>query len=440
MGRSSNRINSGDTAALATLVHTSTESVYDLCQVTGSGTYANQYAVMNATHGDMHSCMVAVGSYIGGDNSWFSCLTTSDFLAGGGPTMIKSPAEVVTPNKSQIVPLPYYIPGSFYDEVLQRYENKILLHLHVLCLIQKVKGRPFKALLLELILCGNGATLSDGALGRLGLLAKQHGFHIIVDEVMTGGRLGASEKAKMLYLQSKPKEFQDAVAFVTMGKWLGCGVVLVRRTLKYCLLPTQDQPRGMTTDFLPCNSAIDRWETVASTKLEVFHERRAEVLKALKLTETEAWGEGLLIFAPLRRTDAKQGLKNRFVPMLSKTPIDTSSIPRRHNNDWSKWKINSSIVDGVSEWVSYHDPGDLDVYTVLKGFVRAGPGMKGTKSYFTVEEVRQAFLPKRSNNDVRKVLEAAQAAGILQEQKKTRKRIHVWFISQKALPPTHTAL
>ena len=52
--------------------------------------------------------------------------------------------------------------------------------------------------MMELILAGNGASLSNRFLIKLAKLAELHDFNIIVDEIMTGGRVpmhwGAEDK------------------------------------------------------------------------------------------------------------------------------------------------------------------------------------------------------------------------------------------------------
>ena len=79
--------------------------------------------------------------------------------------------------------------------------------------------------LMEISLASNGTTLSDRALTILGELAGLiHDFDIVVDEIMTGGHT-----KKMLSTMEKPKIFQKAVEFITMGKWLKCGMVLASK-------------------------------------------------------------------------------------------------------------------------------------------------------------------------------------------------------------------
>ena len=76
-------------------------------------------------------------------------------------------------------------------------------------------------ILMEITLASNGSTISDRALTILGELAHLHKFGIVVDEIMTGGRTKT-----MLSTMEKPKIFQKSVEFITMGKWLKCGMVL----------------------------------------------------------------------------------------------------------------------------------------------------------------------------------------------------------------------
>ena len=45
-------------------------------------------------------------------------------------------------------------------------------------------------------------------------------------------------------------------------------------------------------------------------------DRRRAVLKCFRVPTVDAWGIGLLICAPVRRTDSKGGLKFRFLPII----------------------------------------------------------------------------------------------------------------------------
>ena len=78
----------------------------------------------------------------------------------------------------------------------------------------------------------------------LGELACLHDFGLVVAEIMTGGRT-----KKMLITMEKPKIFQQTVEFMTMGKWLKCGMVLAskqQQTILHDLLSRQ-LPCGAST-------------------------------------------------------------------------------------------------------------------------------------------------------------------------------------------------
>ena len=97
---------------------------------------------------------------------------------------------------------------------------------------------------MEITLASNGSTVRDRALTILGHLAHLHDFGIVVDEIMTGGHTKT-----MLSTMEKPKIFQKSVEFITMGKWLKCGMVLGskrQQTIRNKLLSKQ-LPRGAST-------------------------------------------------------------------------------------------------------------------------------------------------------------------------------------------------
>ena len=66
-------------------------------------------------------------------------------------------------------------------------QNECLEHLHIQCLYRKEMKNNITAILMEITLASNGATLSDHALTNFRELAHLHDFSIVVDEVMTGG-------------------------------------------------------------------------------------------------------------------------------------------------------------------------------------------------------------------------------------------------------------
>jgi hypothetical protein len=171
-------------------------------------------------------------------------------------------------------------------------------------------GKPIKAIFLELVLAGNGASLSDRALEKIALLSHKHDFSIIVDEIMTGGRTGT-----MLHLLTKPKEFIQCVSHVTFGKWPQCGMILVSKAHhdagEQKKRVSAQRSNSTCIDFkqiIPC------WNKVVSL-LGRAQVRRDVVLKKIKCKSDDAWGIGCLIFVPHKNNTAN-GLKNRILPLL----------------------------------------------------------------------------------------------------------------------------
>ena len=131
--------------------------------------------------------------------------------------------------QEQTVPLPYNIPGDWLpDARLCNYKRYCLDHLHETLLFAFFSGKPYKAILLEYILGGNGAELLIEFLTSLSYLLKLFGVVVVADEVLTGGRVGPG----IAMTTSMPSEFKKSVEFITLGKFMGCGLVLQRKQPK----------------------------------------------------------------------------------------------------------------------------------------------------------------------------------------------------------------
>ena len=98
------------------------------------------------------------------------------------------------------------------------------------------------AILMEITLAWNGVTLSDCALTILGELARLHDFGLVMVETMTCGWT-----KKILLTMEKPKMVQQAVEFITMGKWLKCGMVLASKQQQTII-------RDLLSRQLPCGA------------------------------------------------------------------------------------------------------------------------------------------------------------------------------------------
>lgn len=311
-----------------------------------SGTDANMWSLFEATGSVSSSCAVAAGCYVGGEGSLQSW-STSHFCNKHNVCRLKSPSEATDIAKEITLPLPYYIPSSahmkdtLFLSNLEYLEDMCLKEIHLRCIKYKLDGKPLKALLMEILLAANGGELSNRFLIALAKLAKHHEFCIIVDEIMTGGRA----TTQLLLTLTTPVEFQEAVRFVTLGKWMGIGVCLENVKYKSCA-DDQLPNRGLST-LMNIANALDCVRYIEQN-ISSIPNRRGTVLKKLKVTEEQAWGKGLIVFIPKRRSDSLRALKNRYLPMLSSSPIST--IPM-HGKSEPKEDICKRIREYVALWI-----------------------------------------------------------------------------------------
>ena len=364
---------------------------FTLQKVLACGSDANLFAIAEATDGDPSRCLVGCGSYVSGDHGCLQTWSTSEFDVRDNLALVQT--ENVHPTaRCRTIPLPYHIPCKHCQNgkpFLQDLEVKCLDEIHVRCLTATLQNMPYKAMFLEPILAGNGASLSQAFLKKLGKLARHHKFHLVVDEIMTGGRTG-----KMLHTHLLPHEFQKVVSHITMGKWIGVGIVL-----QNCKLRTYDKvqqgSRGVTTalDFF---ESTHNWQCVVS-QLHLTEVRRVAVLKKLKVKEEDAWGAGVLIFVPICRLDSKAGLKSRLLPFITvDTPIDTVKFSKR--NAYSKESCCLSVTGAVTNWLnivaSECDPTDRAVCSAISSTFR--------REFFQLKEHRDHLSPQVENKTIEK--------------------------------------
>ena len=240
---------------LESTVIMATTNDYRLDTCTANGTLANSTAmqILSAEYFDPAcTIMVASRSYVGGSGLGFQSdiwvrRSTTTLSPAGNLAFVKGPYDptVTVEARHCTCPLPYFIETNYDPDpnFIAHYEDQCLDELHATCLLATLQKRPVRGILLELMLAGNGASLSDRTLARLGKLASHHDFWFIVDEVMTGGRVDGS----FLLVQQAPQEFKERVKYVTMGKWMGLGMVLSNRMYPIDALP---QPAVVSPQLL----------------------------------------------------------------------------------------------------------------------------------------------------------------------------------------------
>ena len=228
--------------------------------------------------------------YVSGDSAPLQSWSTSAFEIGSGPAGIIGPEDpkISSFTLQHTIALPYSIEGAMSYDDLHLYEDKCLEHLQILCLYNKVMKNKVTCILLEISLASNGATLSYHALTILGELAHLHDFGIVVDEIMTGGHT-----KKMLSTMEKPKIFQQALEFITIGKWSKCGMVLASKRQQTILqdISSRQPPCGASTG-IDGNEAYTIFSEVVN-HLENVDARLGAVLRKCRVKENDAWGKGL---------------------------------------------------------------------------------------------------------------------------------------------------
>ena len=124
----------------------------------------NLFAVTALTSGNTECCLIACGSYISSDRGVLQSWSMSSFEIENGPCTITASddKDVSQFTKCHTVALPYAIPGCYKDDKKAIHDEDVCLkHLHTRCLFQKIIHRPSNTFLMELILAGNGASLTE---------------------------------------------------------------------------------------------------------------------------------------------------------------------------------------------------------------------------------------------------------------------------------------
>ena len=420
---------------LRSIINRTTKGFFSLEKLTPNGSDANLFAITSLSNGDTNGVLVGCGSYIAGDLGPLQHWSTAKFHIDNGPGYIHDPSDISEVSHSarvRTVALPYLIPGTMEDSRRHAYEDVCLSQLHIRCLYQTTIQQPITVLFLELLLASNGCILSDRFLHKLGLLSSHHGFRIIVDEILTGARTSG-----LLLTMSKPRSFIDQVAFVTLGKWCKCGLVLTGRNHDLILDKKKDllDLRGVTTG-LNCSKPLPYFQALETMLHDITMRREKCLLKFPSLMEEESWGVGLIIFIPRRIMGTRMGTQNRLLPLLNDTPPDQiRSIPEPL---WSKTCVNEKTFHCVILWT--HQPLFIHSthmeyhYLCVYHMVRYLVDNHITHQWLTTNHLHQSITltvagcEKATIRTTTNILRSIEKAGLLKKQMKTKRRLHGWTI------------
>ncbi len=317
---------------------------FQLYSVQMCGTDANAIAISLVTDYDYSRCLFGIRSYIGGDEC-HQALSSSGYQGRNGLAMPKPFDEASPQCQRQTIPLPYHVPSEHYStNSLRVYENRCLVHMHQRLFCAALSGKPFKAILLEYVLGGNGGELTLLFLEKLGRLLKHFNVSVIVDEILTGGRTGDS----VAMTSEMPPEFVERIECITMGKFVGCGLVLCRQG-RDCSIEVL---RGFSTSA-DCGLPSKMWEEVVKRlKLGMLEKRRAKVLKLMRCDgpskKEDHWGRGLQIYTSYSRGSITQGLRNRCLPRLEESKLIKNSCTR---TQWTRLTVCNALIERSDEWI-----------------------------------------------------------------------------------------
>lgn len=317
---------------------------FQLHNCLSSGTNANQDAMLLATDNELGEGLYAQGSYLGG-NPYLQKMSTTMYSPAAELSVPKYPENATEKCILQTVVLPHFVDSrAFSSKARNNYEDRCLRQLHKILVMAKLAGKPKRAILLELMLGGNGGKLSHRYLAKLGVLLKKFEVIVVVDEVLTGGRVGPA----MTMTENTPPEFFECVEYITMGKFMHCALILKKQPKR----PTRQDPlRGTSTSQSMAEPAA-LWNKVAEMiEAGVIPERRQQVLKKMKLRDgsEQVWGHGLFIVTSKRRPQMTRGLKNRCLPMMELTSnIKTLNCLK---SKWNRSSLAQALYDGGVEWM-----------------------------------------------------------------------------------------
>lgn len=321
---------------------------YRLNSLLSSGSAANDKAVLFATGLNQTLCLFAAGCYVSGSGlsqQW----STSDYSSDKKLGLVMSPEKCDVKALSNIVPFPYHVPHSeLRDDNLKCMEEKCLESLSVKLLIASLQGVPFKALLFEYISSGTGGTLTTRFLLRLAAVLKRFNVVIIADEIMTGCRVGPS----LTMTTGFPKEFQERVAFITLGKSFGCGMLIDKVSNTFTIM----KERGTSTEIK--HESVYPYLRMIQEGISAGYitSKRSKVLDCLDVSKNlnHHWGEGLMIFTSRARHKVLRTLKCRCLPRLEISP-QTKITTKGTLCKWTRITVNEHLKDACDLWLAHNE-------------------------------------------------------------------------------------
>ena len=286
-------------------------------KITACASDAIRYA-MDICTGTTGVALIAFATYVGGDPDQ-ACMAASQ------------DGSEATPDERCVLPMPYQREAAANPSAdAARLEHDCIQSLHQLVLAGSLRGRPVRAVLLDLVNGSCGLAVRHGFLERLGRHCKALGVRIVLDETLTWARTSglvegrpAAGAKSLLALDALPAHIAEALdpRYVVGGKSLSIGVVWVGKPGT-----AAEQGRGWSTgvgdDRLDYAAAVATYLLEKATP-EALAEVRARCERMLTHAGArhgiECWGQGLLLFSSVRlsaRGRAQNYTTGRMLPTL----------------------------------------------------------------------------------------------------------------------------
>ena len=327
---------------LASIVQEHTQGKFTCERVCENGTKANCDSICLATKAQSDRVLYASGCYISGDEGLLIERSVVEYSNHIYKTLKRQEDSPVSEDHFDTIALPYYLDQNIDNTELVEYENKCLMDLEIRIHLSEImpKRRSYKALFMELMLAQNGAGLSNRAIEGIARICKKNNITIIVDEIMTGGRVSSDN---ILLVMTAPESFLDAVEYVTLGKWMGrgsgqkgMGMVLIKTEA----FKEKERRIGQSRDSLGgvrVDDIIPQWIWLAKN-IQRIPMLRARVLGHFGLeSDVNVWGQGLMIFSSLVDIKSTAGVKNRLLIKLHGEEID-------HKKFDSVWDMSNVLL------------------------------------------------------------------------------------------------
>ena len=326
----------------------------------------------------LSKCIIPCGSYVSGDRSVLQGFSTSHYDYSGYALISPPCHNHISDNGHQVaLPFPYYIPGCENEFDLEDMENQCFHSLKVYFFISLMNGIKINALLLEIILACNGATMSNRYFTKLGKFCTKFDVSVILDEILTSGRTGGT----MLMWHDLPTGLQDAVAFITVAKWTETGIMLQNPRHPFIKAHKKIMHKLPMRGF---STAMDKQRLLLYLSVGYYLQgdisvRKQEVLQQMDILEEETWGKGLLLFCLRRRGELRFGLHTRFLPTLIKGQLlYKHAFSMQSSNRIRRKEINEQLLFVIKRWIIYSHQR-VSVYDVMViQFI-----MAWTKGHFT---------------------------------------------------------